>query len=259
MSGLAVIRSGLDIDRAPAEVLRAYVCDLEDALRAAVPDATHEKLDRIRMAFPGASPKVAAIIALLADGRLRNKDAILSHLYAGRVDDEPLVKIVDVFICKARAALAGSTIVIETAWGQGYRLLDPERHLRRLLDEGARPPIDPARSRVAMRATTPPRPKPAPAKRGAPVRPDRVTQVHRLVIEVAARAAFTGIAVDMVFTCAGSVPSLVDQAEKRGWIVVHSRAKRGGNHGRGRRPWTVELTKAGNAELRRLRDAGVRV
>jgi len=58
-------------------------------------------------------------------GKLVSKDAIFSHLYEAH--NEPLSnKIVDVFICKTRTRLAasGAADVIETVWGQGYRVTD---------------------------------------------------------------------------------------------------------------------------------------
>jgi two-component system cell cycle response regulator CtrA len=56
----------------------------------------------------------------------------LNHLYGGM--DEPELKIIDVFICKLRKKLAvacGGDSYIETVWGRGYVLRDP--------DEGAAP------------------------------------------------------------------------------------------------------------------------
>jgi two-component system cell cycle response regulator CtrA len=53
----------------------------------------------------------------------------LSQLYGGM--DEPEVKIIDVFICKLRKKLANASQgrnYIETVWGRGYILRDPEHH-----------------------------------------------------------------------------------------------------------------------------------
>lgn len=38
------------------------------------------------------------------------------------VEDEPEIKIVDVFVCKLRKKLKPYGIEIETLWGQGYRM-----------------------------------------------------------------------------------------------------------------------------------------
>jgi len=51
----------------------------------------------------------------------------LNHLYGGM--DEPELKIIDVFICKLRKKLAqatGGNHFIETVWGRGYVLRDPD-------------------------------------------------------------------------------------------------------------------------------------
>ena len=56
------------------------------------------------------------------------KETFMAHLYGGR--DEPDLKIIDVFVCKLRkklvAADSGHLSYIETVWGRGYALRDPE-------------------------------------------------------------------------------------------------------------------------------------
>ncbi len=54
------------------------------------------------------------------------KEMILNHLYGGM--DEPVLKIIDVFICKLRKKLSAATggeNYIETIWGRGYVLTEP--------------------------------------------------------------------------------------------------------------------------------------
>ena len=63
----------------------------------------------------------------LRKGMTVTKDMFLNHLYGGM--DEPELKIIDVFICKLRKKLAkatGGESYIETVWGRGYALRDPE-------------------------------------------------------------------------------------------------------------------------------------
>jgi two-component system cell cycle response regulator CtrA len=51
----------------------------------------------------------------------------LNHLYDGK--NEPKLKILEVFICKLRKKLSqatGGEQYIETVWGRGYVLRDPE-------------------------------------------------------------------------------------------------------------------------------------
>ncbi len=63
----------------------------------------------------------------LRKGTTLTKEMFLNHLYGGL--DEPELKIVDVFICKLRKKLVTATRgehYIETVWGRGYVLRDPE-------------------------------------------------------------------------------------------------------------------------------------
>ncbi len=63
----------------------------------------------------------------LRKGSTLNKDQFLNHLYGGM--DEPELKIIDVFICKLRKKLekaSGGKNYIETVWGRGYVLRDPD-------------------------------------------------------------------------------------------------------------------------------------
>jgi two-component system cell cycle response regulator CtrA len=66
----------------------------------------------------------------LRKGTTLTKEMFLNHLYGGM--DEPELKIIDVFICKLRKKLAqatGGENYIETVWGRGYVLRDPDaRH-----------------------------------------------------------------------------------------------------------------------------------
>lgn len=63
----------------------------------------------------------------LRKGTTLTKEMFLNHLYGGM--DEPELKIIDVFICKLRKKLSEATLgesYIETVWGRGYVLRDPE-------------------------------------------------------------------------------------------------------------------------------------
>jgi len=62
----------------------------------------------------------------LRKGTTLTKEMFLNHLYGGM--DEPELKIIDVFICKLRKKLSEATDgdnYIETVWGRGYVLRDP--------------------------------------------------------------------------------------------------------------------------------------
>ena len=73
--------------------------------------------------------KEYSILELLAlrKGTTLTKEQFLNHLYGGM--DEPELKIIDVFICKLRKKLTTATAgenYIETVWGRGYVLRDPQ-------------------------------------------------------------------------------------------------------------------------------------
>lgn len=73
--------------------------------------------------------KEYGILELLAlrKGTTLTKEMFLNHLYGGM--DEPEVKIIDVFICKLRKKLqeaSGGDNYIETVWGRGYVLREPD-------------------------------------------------------------------------------------------------------------------------------------
>ena len=63
----------------------------------------------------------------LRKGTTLSKDMFLNHLY-GDMDDDPEAKIIDVFMCKLRKKLstAYGADCIETVWGRGYMLRDPD-------------------------------------------------------------------------------------------------------------------------------------
>jgi two-component system cell cycle response regulator CtrA len=65
----------------------------------------------------------------LRKGTTLTKEMFLNHLYGGM--DEPELKIIDVFICKLRKKLAtsaGGKNYIETVWGRGYVLREPDEN-----------------------------------------------------------------------------------------------------------------------------------
>ncbi len=64
----------------------------------------------------------------LRKGSTLTKEMFINHLYGGM--DEPELKIIDVFICKLRKKLANASDgrnFIETVWGRGYVLREPQK------------------------------------------------------------------------------------------------------------------------------------
>lgn len=72
----------------------------------------------------------------LRKGTTLTKEMFLNHLYGGM--DEPELKIIDVFVCKLRKKLStatGGENYIETVWGRGYVLRDPQEEVDELPTE----------------------------------------------------------------------------------------------------------------------------
>lgn len=64
----------------------------------------------------------ARVFAHLTTRDVATKSGLMLAMYSDRVDDEPEMKIVDVFVCKLRRKLRPFSIEIRTVWGQGYSL-----------------------------------------------------------------------------------------------------------------------------------------
>ena len=85
-----------------------------------------QSVDSARVHLTG---KEYAMLELLSlrKGTTLTKEMFLNHLYGGM--DEPELKIIDVFICKLRKKLSlacDGENYIETVWGRGYVLREPE-------------------------------------------------------------------------------------------------------------------------------------
>ena len=89
-------------------------------------DAKTVEVDGQRVHLTGKEYQMRELLSL-RKGTTLTKEMFLNHLYGGM--DEPELKIIDVFICKLRKKLANATggdHHIETVWGRGYVLRDPE-------------------------------------------------------------------------------------------------------------------------------------
>ena len=89
-------------------------------------DAKTVEVDGRRVHLTGKEYQMLELLSL-RKGTTLTKEMFLNHLYGGL--DEPELKIIDVFICKLRKKLSAATEgenYIETVWGRGYVLRDPE-------------------------------------------------------------------------------------------------------------------------------------
>ncbi|MGB3688477.1 MAG: response regulator transcription factor [Jannaschia helgolandensis] len=89
-------------------------------------DAKSVEVDGRTIHLTGKEYQMLELLSL-RKGTTLTKEMFLNHLYGGM--DEPELKIIDVFICKLRKKLSeatGGETHIETVWGRGYVLRDPE-------------------------------------------------------------------------------------------------------------------------------------
>jgi two-component system, cell cycle response regulator CtrA len=89
-------------------------------------DAKSVEVDGKQVHLTGKEYQMLELLSL-RKGTTLTKEMFLNHLYGGM--DEPELKIIDVFICKLRKKLAtatGGDNYIETVWGRGYVLRDPQ-------------------------------------------------------------------------------------------------------------------------------------
>lgn len=89
-------------------------------------DAKTVEVENQRVHLTGKEYQMFELLSL-RKGTTLTKEMFLNHLYGGM--DEPELKIIDVFICKLRKKLStatGGDSYIETVWGRGYVLRDPE-------------------------------------------------------------------------------------------------------------------------------------
>ncbi len=88
-------------------------------------DGKTVEVNGMRVHLTGKEYQMLELLSL-RKGTTLTKEMFLNHLYGGM--DEPELKIIDVFICKLRKKLkaAADDHHIETVWGRGYVLRDPE-------------------------------------------------------------------------------------------------------------------------------------
>lgn len=89
-------------------------------------DAKTVEVDGSTVHLTGKEYQMLELLSL-RKGTTLTKEMFLNHLYGGM--DEPELKIIDVFICKLRKKLdkaTGGENYIDTVWGRGYVLRDPQ-------------------------------------------------------------------------------------------------------------------------------------
>lgn len=97
------------------ETLRERIRQLEEVL------APSSALVRVEWALTASE---ARVFAHLTTRDVATKPSIMAAIYANRIDEDPEMKIIDVFVCKMRKKLRPFGVKILTVWGQGYSLAD---------------------------------------------------------------------------------------------------------------------------------------
>ena len=112
----------LDIQSTEIETLRERIRQLEDAL---APSNIHIPVEwRL-------TSSEAKVFAHLTTRDVATKQSIMLAMYSDRIDVEPEIKIVDVFVCKMRKKLKSFGVEIATVWGAGYSLTDRNQFIQK--------------------------------------------------------------------------------------------------------------------------------
>jgi two-component system, cell cycle response regulator CtrA len=88
-------------------------------------DAKTVKIGEVHVHLTRKEYQILELLSLRR-GTTLTKEMFLNNLYGGM--DEPVIKIIDVFMCKLRKKLANASNgkeYIETVWGRGYVLREP--------------------------------------------------------------------------------------------------------------------------------------
>ena len=116
----------MELERRRGITIRAAVTSFAVGDLTVNLDQKTVEVDGARVHLTGKEYQMLELLSL-RKGTTLTKEMFLNHLYGGM--DEPELKIIDVFICKLRKKLAnaaGGANYIETVWGRGYVLREPE-------------------------------------------------------------------------------------------------------------------------------------
>lgn len=220
-----------DIERMTRNELIDYVGDLEARLMAAGDVRDNQAPTNLQRMF-GLSPKEADLLIALSDGRSRSKESLLTAMYSDRPNEEPEIKIIDVFICKIRRKLEGSGVNIETIWGRGYVIADTAPLLKAMAFETL-PPAETPEVGVG-------RPQGTYGRRKGSVRDDAL-KFLRSKADEKGRVKLTSAEFSRGVGFPYSGATVLRTLEQGGALKV-LKAPRAGNHRSGRGgPWLLEM------------------
>lgn len=233
--------SNFDLERASRDQLIGHICNLESELSAWRGDDDERAKLRLSAMF-ALTGKEASLVYALKSGRVLTKDALLSIIYAGRADDAPLVKIIDVFISKVRRKLAPYGIAIDTLWSVGYQLTgDNLDKIIAVADDG-----------IKLQLSNDIPIKPISHREGEPVYRGAMTRSITALLALCDRAdpknnevTVTASAFAKSVHITSSFSSLARVLEKKGHLEVISAPPPGGGESRVPLAWHIRITEQG--------------
>lgn len=215
------------------EELVEYCYSLEALLESQNEMRSAENVSKLKEFF-GLTPKEAAMLAALADGRIYTKEHLLMELYSGR--DEPEIKIIDVFVCKLRAKVSQFGIEVQTVWGTGYKLANPELLEKVLAGEEL--------AAVEHPPEVPPRQAGTKPNRYGGYQAEAARWLSQQPVDQHGRITFFPRDLAKVLNVFRAGSSIVRGLERGGYLtVVRPAGPRGGL------PWIVALTDKGREAL----------
>jgi len=177
------------------------------------------------------SVKEAEVLATLASGKTCSKEYLHTVLYSTRGDDAPELKIIDVFICKIRNKVARYGVKIQTSWGIGYFVSNPES-LQIVAAGGSLPLTDEAKEQWSRPRGTVPT-----VSRGQVVREALAWLSRR---ETAGVVHFTTRELSTGISTRSAGANIVRALVHRGYVKLLSAPK-----ARDLTPWRIALTERG--------------
>ncbi len=109
--------------RRDRERIRALEIELDEARETIRQLMAGEAVEwRAPIEFALTSSEASLLRALIGHDGVMTKQRIMDLIYANRIDEQPEIKIVDVFVCKLRRKLKPYALEIITVWGRGYQM-----------------------------------------------------------------------------------------------------------------------------------------
>lgn len=216
----------MDLEDMSKDQLIERIYELQTKLDAVSGDDRLERESNLAKTFR-LSRVEADLLLLMSDGRLRSKEQIYNYLYSDRMLDAPSMKIIDVRMCRLRAAVTHYGVVIDTHHSLGYQLVKGADVIRRVAGGEVVVPIYERYSSPTIR-------------RLMDLRSADLQRAYRVLFSMAGGPNQVNVVGrDLVVKArSGKRPNhLIRSLERHGLITVIRGAPSGGRHG----VWTVRV------------------